>query len=607
MDKIKVFIKNMPWWHLVRILCICALCIILIKPLIELKAYDSSVTFLNTKQATLAWDPPSQGTVDHYVVEVTITKLLDGPSNYVSWVEYREARDTKLTINTRHGYSYTFRVKAVGPNGNESPYSEERVTAICDRKEPVVEFNPFERELDVSAGSVELTGSFKDENLESIIVNGIKAKIDVNKKTWFVTVPVNQGLNKITVVASDYADNKKEYIFEVDKQEVHKQEVERQEVNSQEVERQEEVDNQEIDKQDIDRQDEISVDIPKQNKIIVDSIPVTGSDLFVMGTPAFPGIYVCKLPLEIQGYIDPSFTIPSAVRLKGYIGKELIATFPEGVEKIEFFMKPQRTVHAFNTIPIGLNYKAGIIGPLCPFVADYDQDNELEIILSSGSGQLFLLKDEGDGRRSLWLQTRLAQNNSSIAYGAAPFLIDFDNDLEYELAVKTGNAKLSTLELDDRTWKKGVILFEGIEGSIKSFWFLDWNKDRKKDLAVSTGSSDIIIFLNHGSDAEPAYNNKKGIRLNLSHRDPEASFAFCDWNGDGIKDVVSQKSDGELAVWLGNGHFESPSYSEKGLGVSAQNLQGTLLYPSVADWNNDGLLDIVIGTDSGRLYLLLGK
>ncbi len=572
MDTVTSFLKKVPWWHVVRILSLSALCMILIKPLIELKAYNSSVTFLKAQQATLAWDPPSQGIVDHYVVEVTITRMLGGQNNYVSWVEYHEAKDTKLTIDTRHGYTYTFRVKAVGPNGNESPYSEERVTAICDCKEPVVEFNPFEQELDVSAGSVELAGSFQDENLESITVNGLKAKIDVTTRTWSVSVPVNQGVNKLTVVATDYAGNVKEHVFEVYKR---------------------------VDP---------ATNGPEEEPVIirVDSVPATGSDLFVMGTPAFPGIYVCKLPLEITGHIDPSFTIPAAVRLNGYVGKELIATFPEGVEKIEFTMKPKRTAHAFNTVPIGLNYKAGIIGPLCPFVADYDQDDELEIILNSGSGQLYLLKDEGDERRSLWLQTRLPQNGSLLSYGASPFLIDYDNDLEYELAVKRGDGKIGILELDNQTWREGTAFFDGLDDTIRSFWFLDWNGDRKKDLAISAGGPEITIFLNHGSDAEPAY-DQKGVSLDLAQRHPEASFAFCDWDGDGVKDVVSQKDDGELAVWLGNSGSEPPSFSEMGLGISAQDLQGTILYPSVADWNDDGLLDIIVGTDSGRLYLLSGK
>ncbi len=560
--------KKVPWWHLLRIACICALCVFLIKPLMELRAYNSSVTFLKVNKATLAWDPPSQGVVDHYVVEVTITRVLDGPSNYVSWVEYHEAKDTRLTINTRHGYTYTFRVKAVGPSGNESPYSEERVTAICDCKKPVLQFNPFEQELDISAGSLELTGSFEDETLESITVNGIKAKIDVTTKTWSVTVPVNKGLNKFTVIAKDYAGNVNEHEFEVYKK----------------------------------------VDLPpgvvEEPIVIVDSTPVSGSDLYVMGTPGFPGIYVCQTPLQIKGYIDPSFTIPASVRLNGYIGRDLIATFPQGMKKLEFKINLQRHTTALVPHPIDLDYRAGLVGPVCPYVADFDQDNEMEILLTTGGGQLFVLKDEGDERRSLWLQTRIPHSSHAMAPGSNPFLIDYDNDLEYEIVIKSDEEHLSLLKSRDQIWQENSTIFSG--STIRSFWFVDWNNDRKKDLAVASDGPGITVFENHGSDAAPVY-DKATVVLDLPGRAQEASFALCDWNGDGINDVVSQRDDGELAVWLGKNSPSAGFSPAKGLGISAQDLQGFTLYPSVADWNDDGFMDIIVGTDSGRLYLLLGN
>lgn len=37
------------------------------------------MVFFKGSEATLAWDPPSSGVVDHYVIEVTITREFAGP------------------------------------------------------------------------------------------------------------------------------------------------------------------------------------------------------------------------------------------------------------------------------------------------------------------------------------------------------------------------------------------------------------------------------------------------------------------------------------------------------------------------------------------------
>ena len=80
-----------------------------------------------------------------------------------------------------------------------------------------------------------------------------------------------------------------------------------------------------------------------------------------------------------------------------------------------------------------------------------------------------------------------------------------------------------------------------------------------------------------------------------------------DWNGDGKKDLIVGEMYGDVYYFENKGTDAAPVFS----GSSQLKANGTTLNvlrdarPAVADWNNDGALDLIVGNYYGEIYLSL--
>lgn len=87
----------------------------------------------------------------------------------------------------------------------------------------------------------------------------------------------------------------------------------------------------------------------------------------------------------------------------------------------------------------------------------------------------------------------------------------------------------------------------------------------------------------------------------------EAAISLADWNGDGLLDIVVGLVDGEVFLLRNSGtksarKFERPERIE-GLAFG----RGSSPHPVAVDWNGDGKLDLVVGLASGEVDLVLRK
>jgi len=248
-----------------------------------------------------------------------------------------------------------------------------------------------------------------------------------------------------------------------------------------------------------------------------------------------------------------------------------------------------------------------------PFVMDYDYDNMPEILAGTASGRLLLLDYQVNGENEEWNTLELdlrAYDGSlfSVPNPYIPFMIDYDNDLNYELALAdmdTSDIHIFELNGDVWTQEQSVDLSTN-QYSGQYFGFTDWDSDHRKDIIFSDNNNRINIALNQGEDRSPIY-DQHTVALKLKDRMPEAAFILFDWDGDNKPDVISQTSQGDLAVWTNTGSWDAPSFATPHTVFYPGTIGASQVAPSVVDWNNDGITDLVIGTGSGQLFLLLGK
>jgi hypothetical protein len=149
--------------------------------------------------------------------------------------------------------------------------------------------------------------------------------------------------------------------------------------------------------------------------------------------------------------------------------------------------------------------------------------------------------------------------------------------------------------------------------------FEDWNHDGLKDLIIGEGggtiSGRVRIYLNVGTEAEPQfkdyfYAKSNGVDLICTPSGCMGCFPrVVDWNKDGSKDLIVGQADGTIKIFLNiNGPNDLPAFDggakiTVGSPIVVDLDVGNRATPVPIDWNDDGLLDLVVGGLDGAIHL----
>jgi len=155
---------------------------------------------------------------------------------------------------------------------------------------------------------------------------------------------------------------------------------------------------------------------------------------------------------------------------------------------------------------------------------------------------------------------------------------------------------------------------------------VDWNNDGKLDLLSGDSNGKVWIFINKGTRHEPIL--EKGVQVEAAGRPivgdrkglyrakPSTSgwisgiyskLHFADWDGDGLKDLLIGQ-DGptsDLIVWYKNiGTKDAPKFeAPKPIVLPASNVSMMRLSPYLIDWDKDGKVDLLCGMESSPRVL----
>lgn len=165
---------------------------------------------------------------------------------------------------------------------------------------------------------------------------------------------------------------------------------------------------------------------------------------------------------------------------------------------------------------------------------------------------------------------------------------------------------------------------------------IDWNKDGLTDLISLDHEGYLAYFERFEKDGElflkpgerifyhtqrSKYNSGNGSRINGEFVKPSPGlmqfgaseygdsgrrkFTFVDWDGDGDLDMAANSMN---VVWFRNiGTKNGRVLFENGDNLSDVRITKHTSSPTTVDWDGDGIRDLLVGAEGGRLYLLKNK
>ena len=139
---------------------------------------------------------------------------------------------------------------------------------------------------------------------------------------------------------------------------------------------------------------------------------------------------------------------------------------------------------------------------------------------------------------------------------------------------------------------------------------VDWDKDGKPDLLVGEGSysaNSIFVLLNQSGGSEPKFTDEHRHYLCYGDGREQLVPTVADFNGDGEPDVLVGDRLGTVGVYLNPGKWkpgvELPLVQMISFGGTEK--LGTGVAPHACDYNGDGLFDLLLGKANGRIAIAL--
>lgn len=250
-----------------------------------------------------------------------------------------------------------------------------------------------------------------------------------------------------------------------------------------------------------------------------------------------------------------------------------------------------------------------------PAFADFDNDGDLDLLMGSDYGEFYYYQNTGTNTSP---QFGSAVENpfglQTVGYYSSPAVADLDDDGDYDIL-----AGVLYVDMTDTSYYGELFYFENT-GSASSPQFSlpvqsamgiltptgyelkptfgDIDNDGDFDLFVAEGYyGDVFYYQNTGTATNPTFSaptlNPFGIQPVAGYSYQAPSFGDIDQDGD--LDLLVGTNYGDLLYYQNTGTATSPTFASATVNPWNISLDGYLVGPTFVDLDADGDLDLAVG------------
>ncbi|MFX0094852.1 MAG: FG-GAP repeat domain-containing protein [Candidatus Hodarchaeota archaeon] len=141
-------------------------------------------------------------------------------------------------------------------------------------------------------------------------------------------------------------------------------------------------------------------------------------------------------------------------------------------------------------------------------------------------------------------------------------------------------------------------------GTYSSPAVIDWDQDGADDLIVGEGPGQIYLFKNYGTNTNYSFYSEgefltysNGTKLEVAGY---STPSVADWNSDGLVDLIVGSQLGKIYLFQNEGNSSHPLFNTRTLLIGEFENYTRWTAPHIVDWNGDSILDLLVGNFQGE-------